>query len=221
MTKAGISRAPVSEPLPLGPSPAYDSRFRRLLPPDAWADLRPAIQQRFSRRVEGGGVKLYAGMIVATRFNWAGRVLAQLCRIIGAPLPLHGDGDVPAVVVVSEDGRSGGQCWTRLYHHHHGVPQLINSIKAFAGPTGLEELLGGGIGMALRIEAAPDRLVFVSDHYFWRLGSWRLRLPAWLSPGETRVTHADLGNGRFAFDLVVRHPWLGTLVDQHALFDDH
>jgi hypothetical protein len=220
MAKAAIKQATVIDAPPHCPSPAYDSRFRRLLSADTWADLRPAIQQRFSRRVEGGGVKLYAGQIIATRFNWAGRVLAQLCRLIGAPLPLHDDADVPAVVVVSEDKHSGGQCWTRLYHRHRGPPQLINSIKAFAGPTGLEELLGGGIGMALRIEAAPDRLVFVSDHYFWRFAGWRLRLPAWVSPGETRVTHRDLGNGRFAFDLIVRHPWLGTLIDQHALFDD-
>lgn len=201
-------------------TPAYDSRFRRLIGSAAWARLRPAIRQRFSKRLQGSASALYAGIIVETRRSLAGKWLAQCCRPIGAPLPLYGDAAVPAVVVVSEDGASGGQQWTRIYHRRRGKPQLINSAKIFAGPTGLQELIGGGFGMALRVEAGADWLRFISDHYFWQAGRWRLRLPDWLCPGQTVVTHQDLGDGFFAFDLDLRHRLLGELVHQHAIFRD-
>jgi hypothetical protein len=200
--------------------PAYDSRFRRLVGSASWAILRPAIRARFSKRLQNASVALYAGVIVETRRSPAGRVLAQLCRLIGAPLPLYNDKAVAAVVVVSEDAASGGQRWTRIYHRARGAPQVINSAKMFAGPTGLQELVGGGIGMALHIEAEEDRLRFVSDHYFWQAGRWRLRLPRWISPGRTIVTHQDLGEGSFAFDLDLRHALLGELIHQHAIFHD-
>ncbi|MFT4025777.1 MAG: DUF4166 domain-containing protein [Novosphingobium sp.] len=200
--------------------PAYDSRFRRLVGAAAWEALRPAIRRRFSKRLQGTAVALYAGEIVETRLSAAGWLLGQACRLIGAPLPLYRDAGVPAVVVVSEDGVSGGQRWTRIYHRRRGTPQVVNSAKTFAGPTGLEELVGGGIGMALAVHAAEDRLVFASTRYFLKLGRRRLPIPAALSPGRTTVTHRDLGEGRFAFDLEVVHPWFGTLVRQHALFHD-
>lgn len=199
---------------------AGDDRFRRLFFAHEWDGLAPAIQRRFSKRLTGVTVAAYRGRIVSTRLSRAGWLLAQLCRAIGAPLPLRRDGAVPAVVVVSEDAATGGQRWTRIYHRRHGNPQVINSAKAFAGPTGLEEHIGGGIGMALRVVAAKDRIVFTSDHYFFRAGRARLRLPRWCAPGTTVVTHRDLGNGRFAFDLELRHALLGTLVHQHAIFSD-
>jgi hypothetical protein len=208
------------DPQQLTTADLHDSRFRRLIGAQAWNDLRPAIRQRFGKRLSGATVAIYRGEIVETRTNLAGRVLAQLCRLIGAPLPLYSDAGTPAVVIVSEDITTGGQCWTRIYHRRAGSPQAIVSAKAFAGPTGLEEHIGGGFGMALIIASAPDRLVFISDHYFWTLGRWRLRLPSWACPGKTTVTHRDLGGGSFAFDLELRHAWLGLLVRQHALFRD-
>jgi hypothetical protein len=129
------------------------------------------------------------------------------------------------MVCVSEDERSGGQIWTRLYGSHDRLPQVIQSIKSFAGPTGLEEQIGCGIAMALNVEARDDGLVFSSDHYAWYGFGRRWRLPAWATPGKTVVTHRDLGQdeqgrGCFAFDLEVRHPLLGELLHQHALFTD-
>lgn len=203
-----------------GKTQPYDSRFRLLVGAENWQRLRPAIRQRFSKRVGGCAVALYAGEIIETRFTRAGRLLAQVCRVIGSPLPLFSDPAVPAVVIVSEDEGTGGQRWTRVYHRARGNPQVINSAKGFSGPTGLEEHVGRGFGMALHVRAEEDKLIFTSDHYFWAKRGIRLRLPRWLTPGTTEVTHRDLGDGRFAFDLDLRHAWLGTLIHQRALFAD-
>lgn len=201
-------------------APLCDLRFRVLLGAEAWDALPEAVRQRFAKRLTGTALALYAGEVVQTRFSRLGWCLAQACRLIGAPLPLGPDSAVPALVSVSEDPDSGGQNWTRIYGRKHGFPQVIRSAKRFAGPTGLEEHVGRGIGMALRVDTFADGLTFTSDHYFWMIGAWRLRLPQWLGPGRTMVTHRDLGEGRFAFDLSVKHGLFGELVHQHAVFRD-
>lgn len=202
------------------PAQPYDPRFRRLVGEPAWAGLPAAVQRRFAKRFGDTSVVLYPGIIEAVRFSRSGWLLAQLCRLIGAPLPLHSDCDVPATVAVSGDGASGGQCWTRIYGRHRGFPQVIHSAKRFAGPTGLEEYLGRGIGMALRVTVVDGGLEFRSDHYFLDIGKWRLRLPHWVGPGRTVVRHIDRGEGMFEFSLSLTHPLLGEMVFQSGLFRD-
>jgi hypothetical protein len=203
-----------------GATPLGDMRFRALLGASAWAQLPLAVQARFSKRLSGAVSVVYQGEVVECRLSRSGWLLAQALRIIGAPLPIARDTLVPAVVTVTEDEARGGQFWTRQYGHHCGFPQLIQSSKRFAGPTGLEEYIGGGIGVALRVEVRDGALVFISDHYFLSLRRWRLRLPEWLSPGRLTVGHTDCGDGWFAFTLSLDHPWLGNLMAQTALFSD-
>src|SRR4030095_4752866 len=124
-----------------------------------------------------------------SRLGW---LLAQLCRLFGAPLPLNRNSGGGALVSVSEDKSGGGQWWTRIYARPNGFPQVIHSAKRFCGSTGLEEYLGHGLGMALRIETLTDGIAFVSDHYFFQVGRWRMRLPRALTPGVTRVTHRQV-----------------------------
>lgn len=213
------SEAPVP-PAEEGDGGLYDYRFRRLVHPDDWDALPGEVRRRFSKRLAGQRVAAYSGEIVWTRLSRAGWLLAQLCRLIGAPLPLERSGPAPAAVAVSEDRASGGQVWTRIYGRAGGFPQAIHSAKRFAGTTGLEEHIGGGFGMALTVRAEADALIFASDHYFWQVAALRFRLPYWLAPGTTVVTHQHLGLGRFAFDLKVTHPLFGELLSQHALFRD-
>jgi hypothetical protein len=213
------SETPVS-PAEAGDGGLYDYRFRRLVAPHDWNALPGEVRRRFSKRLAGQHVAAYSGEIVWTRLSRAGWLLAQLCRLIGAPLPLASGGPAPAAVAVSEDRISGGQIWTRIYGRARGFPQVIHSAKRFAGTTGLEEHIGGGFGMALTVRAEADALIFASDHYFWQVAGRRLRLPRWLAPGATVVTHQHLGLGRFAFDLKVVHPLFGELLSQHALFRD-
>ena len=198
----------------------HDLRFRTLLGAEAWDRLPTEVRKRFSRRLAGAEVALYRGLVVEMRMSRPGWLLAQLCRPFGAPLPLNRRSGGGALVSVSEDKSGGGQCWTRIYARRAGFPQVIHSAKRFAGRTGLEEYLGRGLGMALRVEALPDGIAFVSDHYFLALGRWRLRLPAMLSPGVTRVTHRQVAGRSFLFGLELTHPLAGQLVRQDILFDD-
>jgi Domain of unknown function (DUF4166) len=197
-----------------------DLRFAGLLGGEAWARLPAAVRARFAKRYAPGKSVSYAGVIESCRMSRAGWLLAHLCRLIGAPLPLDRGGGLAAVVTVTEHEPSGGQVWTRVYARHHAVPQVIHSVKMFAGPTGLEEYLGLGIGVTLRVAAEADRIVFHSDHYFLRLGGFRLKLPRWLAPGALRIDHIDHGDGSFAFVLDLRHGWLGELIHQHGEFCD-
>lgn len=118
------------------------------------------------------------------------------------------------------------KCWTRAYARRRGFPQVIHSSKRFAGPTGLEEYLGLGFGIALRVGVEREMLVFDSDHYFWRMPGrgmgtgLRLRLPGWLAPGRLRIGHVDLGRGRFAFTLDLTHPLAGRLIRQCCTFTE-
>src|SRR5262245_8904069 len=106
----GRAPEPIAEDLRL-----HDLRFRSLLGAADWARLPPAIRCRFSRRLTGGASVTYAGEIVECRRTFLGKLVAQACRLIGAPLPLTDDTAVPAIVTVTEDGSTGGQFWTRVY----------------------------------------------------------------------------------------------------------
>ena len=119
-----------------------------------------------------------------------------------------------------EDRKGMGQFWTRTYARRSGFPQVIHSSKRFAGKTGLEEHIGLGVGMALQVSAIEDGIAFRSDHYFLSMLNWRIRLPHWLSPGQTVVKHRHIDEGHFLFSLELRHKWLGELVYQDGVFRD-
>jgi len=201
-------------------SKLIDLRFRGLLRRADWDALPIRVKRRFSKRLAANRIALYAGEITEVRFSGLGWFLAQALSVIGGPLPLRRDINVPAAVCVAEDRQGGGQIWTRIYHHTDGFPQMINSAKRFAGPTGLEEHIGWGIGMALRVEPIEKGLAFISDHYFWQLGKLRLKLPRWIVPGRTEVRHIDRGDGSFDFTLRLIHPRFGELLWQRAIFRD-
>ncbi len=195
-----------------------DLRFRALIPDLEWANLPRQVRIRFSKRLSGGRTIVYVGEVVETRMNITGHLLAQAARLIGSPFPTSTDSGVPSVVSVTEDLATGGQIWTRLYARRAGFPQVIHSSKRFCGPTGLEEHVGGGVGMTLTLYVEVDALVFRSSRYFIDLLGRRLWLPAAVTPGVLSVTHRELGDGRFSFTLDVTHRRLGTLIHQQALF---
>jgi hypothetical protein len=205
---------------PLPARPLGDFRFRALMGAGQWASLPPAVRWRFSKRLAGKHSAVYRGEITETHINPVGWLLARVARLVGGPLPLHRETGTPATVVVTEDPASSGQFWTRVYGRQNGFPQVIHSSKRFAGPTGLEEYLGRGVGMALTAHGDRNGLRFRSVHYFIQLFGRRLALPGWASPGQVTVSHIDRGKGRFAFELELRHPWFGVMIRQTAMFRD-
>ncbi|MEP0469054.1 MAG: DUF4166 domain-containing protein [Roseobacter sp.] len=198
-----------------------DDRFAKLAGHDAWDGLRPAVRKRFGRRLKGGVSVAYQGKVVSMQMNLAGRILAHTARIIGAPLPYDlSSVDQPAVVTVTEDIAGSGQFWIRQYGRKAGFPQVVHSSKRFAGPTGLEEYIGYGIGMALKVSVEGQDLLFKSDHYFLQVFGRRLRLPRVLSPGALVIGHHDMGNGQFRFSLDLHHRLFGQVIYQDAIFHD-
>jgi hypothetical protein len=195
-----------------------DLRFRALISDNDWAALPMSIRRRFSRRLVDGNTAVYVGEILETRTNAAGWLLAHAAQMIGSPFPVSYDAHVPSVVSVTEDMANGSQIWTRVYARRRRFPQIVHSSKRFAGPTGLEEHVGHGVGMTLTVEVKDDALVFRSRDYFVELFGLRIRLPAWLTPGALSVTHAECADGRFSFTLDVVHPRFGLMIRQMGLF---
>ncbi|HYI64011.1 MAG TPA: DUF4166 domain-containing protein [Allosphingosinicella sp.] len=202
------------------PGDIGDLRFRTLIGEQAWARLPEAVRTGFGKRIAAASIALYAGEIVECRMSRMGWLLAQAARLIGGPLPTRRDLFVSAIVAVTEEPASGGQLWTRIYGRARGFPQVISSCKSFSGPTGLEERIGGGFGIALNVEVEGEALHFVSDHYFAAWRGLRLTIPRWLSPGRLRVSHVDCGHGLFAFVLALDHHWWGEMIRQTAMFSE-
>ena len=195
-----------------------DSRFRSLLSNDDWGRLPVATWRRFSTRRADGGTIIYVGEVDDASISSIGWWLVQLARLIGGPLPTGAETGVPMIVTVTEEEASGGQIWTRICARRDGFPQVIHSSKRFAGPTGLEEYIGFGVSMALRVSVEHEALVFRSAGYSLQLGPFRVPLPAWLTPGDLTVTHSDLGCGTFQFALEIVHRRFGLLLRQSAVF---
>ena len=197
-----------------------DHRFRALLSDDDWGRLPLAVWRRFSKRLAGGKTVVYVGEIEESFHSRAGWWLAQATRLIGGPLPTGSETGVPIIVTVTEDATGSGQVWTRICARGKGFPQVIHSAKRFAGSTGLEEYIGCGISMALRLSVQHEALFFHSAGYFLALGALRFPLPEWLTPGRLTVSHADLGGGTFRFSLELEHPGRGVLIRQAAVFQE-
>jgi uncharacterized protein DUF4166 len=196
---------------------AAETRFA-LLAGDSWMRLPAAIRRRFSRHLADGERIVYLGEVAATHMTLVGRLLAQLARFVGAPLPLQASGSVPVTVIVTGSERLGGQIWTRIYDRVRGFPQVIQSLKHFGGPTGLEEIVGRGVGMQLRLSVRDGALVFRSAGYFIRCLGAQFSLPDWMTPGVIEVIHREESAGQFSFSLSVTHQLAGHVIDQIAFF---
>ncbi len=194
------------------------TQLRNLVADDAWQQLPEPVRRRFGERFQPGRTTCYRGHIINAQFSWLGRMLAQVSRLIGAPLPLHDDRGFATVTVTDHPGNHG-QVWTRLYHARIGMPQVVQSVKRLRGPTGLEEYMGAGLAIALRLSVDDGALVFSGSEYYWRIAGLELKLPAWLSP-EVVVRNWQSGEQAFHFSLQVTHPYFGELISHHVAFDD-
>ena len=215
-------------PLPIADRPIRDrlrrgnedGRYRELLGAVAWNRLPEAVRSRFTRKLNDGEIRVYKGEVVETTLSWMGHLFAHGARIVGGPLPLTPCGVGPASVIVSENAKLGAQTWTRIYARDGRFPQVITSAKRFGGPTGLEECLGYGLLMRLRLLEDDGALVFRSTGYALEWFGRTIALPAWLAPGRCDVIHRDIGHDRFTFTLELQHGLFGMLIRQVAIFNE-
>lgn len=197
-----------------------DLRFRALLAPADWAALPDAVRKRFSKRVSEGATIVYKGRVTSVFYSRMGWALAQALRLARAPLPLSRKAGLESVVTVTEDRASKGQFWTRMFARETGFPQMIHSVKRFAGKTGIEEALPFGIVMALRLSVERGALCFRSAGYAIAIGAFRLPLPAFLTPGTLLVTHSEIDASIFRFTMTLEHKLLGVLLHQEAVYEE-
>ena len=221
----------------IGPEPLGDIRFRQLFTEVQWNTLPPPVRTRFGRRVRTGEALVYRGYVEHNHVNRWGHILNTALKLIGAPLPLDTqNAGAAAVVTVTEapgvNGAYGGQIWMRQYARQDArrpFPQIIQSAKRFTGPTGIEEHIGGGIGMTLKPLVEGEELVFRAQDIFWDVPrprktqdrkKLRLTLPRWLGPKILRAGHEEIGGGEFVFTLQLEHKWFGKMLDQRVRFRD-
>lgn len=194
-----------------------DPSFRALLGELAWRRLPAAVRERFAWKPAPGHHVTYDGTMLEVRATWFGALTARLCRLIGTPLAPHRGRDVPVTVRLGLDGDGHGIVWERLYRFPGRAPVRCVSVKR-ATPGGLIECAGRGVGMHLALSERAGELHFRSTGYFWRWRRRQIALPAFLTPGEMQVVHADLGGGWFRFRIAVRHRLFGQTLYQDGIF---
>lgn len=179
-----------------------------------WARLPAAVRRRFGA---GHPDVDYTGRM-DLRCSSVGRVYAVLARAFGSPLTSLQARGLSTTVRVRGNGQ-GGVVWERVFGEAASAA-TVRSTKE-PGPGGqLTERTDGGLAMALDVFEEDGTLVFQSRRFFLALGPLRIPVPPWLSPGQCRVTHTDLGGGDFRFSLSMQHPLWGETFHQSGVFTD-
>lgn len=195
--------------------------LRQVLGAAAWQRLPEAVRARFS---ETAPDVTYAGAFEVVNASWIGRFFAWLGALVGTPVVPRTGENVAARVDVRAT-RDGVE-WRREYEWEDGGRSVVTSTKLVRDGE-LIERLPARLNMPLDVREENGVLVFESRGYYFdfrfgdsRFGGlgFRLPLPAFFSPGLTRVEHIDLGNGWFRFTLIVVHPWFGEMFFQTGRF---
>ena len=192
---------------------SHTASIESLLGEVAWQRLPAAVRARFP---DPAVAVDYVGEFEVVRASPLGRLIAWFCLLLGTPVVPRTGVNVPAVVRVGPTQR--GVAWNREYQWPRSSADLVRSTKVIGADGTLVEELPAGLCMPLDVYEAAGVLHFVSRGYYFRLGTSRLWLPHWLSPGITHVAHQDEGSGWFRFTMTVRHPLFGELFYQTGRF---
>ncbi len=183
-----------------------------------WARLPAAVRRRFG----AGHPDVDYTCRMDLRCSAIGRIYASLSRAFGSPLTsLQARGLAATVRVRGND--QGGVMWERVFGEAaNGATgaAIVRSTKEPGAEGQLTERTDGGLAMALDVFEENGTLVFQSRRFFLALGPLRIPVPQWLSPGQCRVTHTDLGGGDFRFTLSMQHPLWGETFHQSGVFTD-
>lgn len=185
--------------------------LRRVLGPAAWQRLPAAVRARFA--ADAPDVR-YAGAFEVVQASVLGRVFAWLGTLAGTPVVPRTGTNVAARVDVR--AVADGVEWRREYHWGDRV-DVVTSTKIVSDGR-LVERLPARLNMPLDVSEENGVLVFESRGYYFDLFGLHVPLPAFFSPGRTRVEHVELGHGWFRFTLLVAHPWFGQMFFQTGRF---
>lgn len=186
---------------------------RQVLGTAAWLRLPEAVRARFA---ETAPDVTYAGAFEAVNASGLGKFFAWLGALAGTPVVPRTGENVAARVEVR--ATNDGVEWRREYEWEDGRRSVVTSTKLVRDGE-LIERLPARLNMPLTVREENGVLVFESRGYYFDLGfGVRLPLPAFFSPGMTRVEHVDLGHGWFRFTLIVVHPWFGDMFFQTGRF---
>ena len=191
--------------------------YSALLGKDSWSRLHPDIQKRFGENVHESVT--YHGEMKEIYASFAGKVLAQVCRLIGTPLAIDTGTNIPIMVKVYPNHKLAGMTWNRFYAFPNKAVNRVKSTKCIRANDGLVEMVGCGFGMSLEVYEENSALHFVSRDFFWQFGKTKFRIPDFLSPGKTVVSQKALSDGRFEFSLDVTHSLLGKVFRQVGVFE--
>lgn len=181
-----------------------------------WSLLHPHIQARFEL-APGQAQAEYVGDMHQVRCTRLGGLFARLIRYARV-LPHHNADRVPFRFDVRPMSHCLGWIKTRTYHFVDEVFSFRSRMVLGEGGELLEHF-GGGLGMRVRLEVLPNRLVFVDDGFFLHWRGLRLPLPKPLWPGRFVLVHRDLDEAHFEVSIDVVHPWLGPLFHQDGTFE--
>jgi len=191
--------------------------YRSLIGEKGWRRLHPDIQHRFSVDSASSEVT-YTGVMDVIYLSFFGKLLAQLCRVIGTPLALYSGENIPMKVNVYSDKKLKGMTWDRFYFYPNRSVNRVKSTKCIRKNTGLIEVVGFGFGMYLKVYEQNSAIIFESTRFFWQLGRLKINIPQILTPGKTTVKQQALEGGLFRFSFDVIHPIFKQVYYQTGVF---
>ncbi|PHS16367.1 MAG: hypothetical protein COA86_12065 [Kangiella sp.] len=191
--------------------------YHNLMSQENWSKLHPSIQKRFSSQLYESVT--YKGEMTEIYLSFAGKLLAQCCRLIGNPLALWSGTNVPIEVKVYPNNNLNGMTWDRFYKYPNHSVNRVKSVKCKQANNQLVEMVGFGFGMELDVTEKNQAIVFESKGYFWSYGKLKIKIAKWLSPGHTVVTQRAISDKRFEFKLEVNHIFLGLIFKQVGEFE--
>jgi hypothetical protein len=187
---------------------------------EEWAGLHANVQRRFATEPAITEQIVYRGTMETVECSFFGRLFAHLTRVIANPLTPYQGQNIPMDVTLYRKAGLAGVYWRRTYYYADRLPYIVTSVKGEDKNGHMTECVGAGFGMELSVNAEEGNLVFQSTHYFWKLGKLRIALPHWLSPGQARVIHEDLGYGTFRFTISMNHIYVGQTFYQTGVFSE-
>lgn len=198
--------------------PSEGALFRQVLG-ERWQQLHPDIQARFAKDPYPEQPLYYRGELSELYSSGFGKLLGYLMRpVIGGALIPVTDAQVPVDIQVYCLPGCAKVFKQRLYRLNRRAAVSFTSYMAESPRGEVLEYVGAGLGMKLELDVRDGNLHFVSQGYFWQLFGWRLPLPDWLSPGKTRLCHANDAPNQFNIRIEIDHPWFGLTFRQVGVF---